>query len=101
MHGSVRKYRMDPELVETVAVKVEDGFVPIVSKLPGFVSYMVFEGEDGLIVTVSVFETEEAANQSADAAREWIKENVSDYVQEPLDVMTGELIVSAPVGAVW
>ena len=75
--------------------------MPIVSKLPGFVSYMVFEGEDGLIVTVSVFETEEAANQSADAARDWIKENVSDYVQEPLDVMTGELIVSAPVGAIW
>ena len=62
---------------------------------------MVFEAEEGLIVTVSVFETEEAANQSSDAARNWIKENVSEYVQDPLETITGELIVSAPVGAVW
>ena len=62
---------------------------------------MVFDGENGAIFTVSVFETEVAANQSADAARDWVKENVSEYVQEPLEVFTGELIVSAPMGAVW
>ena len=101
MHVSVRKYQIDPEAVEAVVVKVEDSFVPLISKLPGFVSYMVAEAEEGVVVTVSVFESEDAAKQSVDTARQWVQENVPEFVQAPLDVVTGEVIVSAPSEAVW
>ncbi len=48
MHASIRKYKIDTDSVVALAVRVEDGFIPIISKLPGFVSYMVIDAGDGV-----------------------------------------------------
>jgi hypothetical protein len=49
MHASIRKYKIDTDSVVALAVRVEDGFVPIISKLPGFVSYMIIDAGDGVM----------------------------------------------------
>ena len=59
MHASIRKYRIATEAMATLAVRVEDGFVPIINKLPGFVTYMVVDAGDGVVASISVFESED------------------------------------------
>ena len=101
MHASIRKYRINSDAIEALAVRVEDGFVPIISKLPGFVSYMVVDAGDGIVASISVFENEEAAEQSNAAAAAWVKENLSDVITEAPEITAGEIALAAPTPPAW
>jgi len=101
MHASIRKYRINSDAIAALAVRVEDGFIPIISRLPGFVSYMVVDGGDGIVASISVFEDEEAAEQSNAAAAAWVKENLSDVIAEAPEVTAGEIALAAPTPAAW
>ena len=101
MYASVRKYRIEPDAAESLTVRVTDGFVPIVSKLHGFLSYMVIDAGDGVVVSISVFESQEDAERSNEAAAQWVGDNISDAVLGAPDVTAGEIVVAAPRPAVW
>lgn len=101
MHASIRKYRIDTDAIAALAVRVEDGFIPIISRLPGFVSYMVVDAGDGVVASVSVFESEEDAEQSNTAAAAWVRENLSDVITEPPEVTAGEIALAAPTPPAW
>ena len=96
MHASIRKYRINSDAVAALAIRVEDGFVPIISTLPGFVSYMVVDAGNGIVASISVFENEEAAEQSNAAAAAWVKDNLSDVITEAPEVTAGEIALAAP-----
>jgi hypothetical protein len=101
MHASIRKYRVNSDAVVALAVRVEDGFVPILNKLPGFVSYMVVDAGDGVVASISIFENEEAAEQSNAAAAAWVKENLSDVITEAPEITAGEIALAAPTPPAW
>ncbi len=101
MHASIRRYNIDTDSVAALKVRVEDGFIPIVSKLPGFVSYMVIDAGNGIVAAVSVFDDQEAAERSNAAAAEWVRENLADVVKEAPDITTGEIVLAAPTPAAW
>lgn len=101
MYASIRRYRIDAAAVAALKVRVEDGFVPILSKLPGFVSYMLVDAGDGVVATISIFESEEAAEQSNAAAANWVKESLADVVDQAPDITAGEIVLAAPTPAAW
>ena len=101
MHASIRRYRIGTDDVAALLVRVEDGFLPIISGLPGFVSYMVVDAGDGVVASISVFESEEAAEQSTAAAAAWVRENLSDVIMEPPEVTAGEIVLAAPAPPAW
>lgn len=101
MHASIRKYRVNSDAIAALAVRVEDGFVPILNKLPGFVSYMVVDAGDGVVASISIFENEEAAEQSNAAAAAWVKENLSDVITEAPEITAGEIALAAPTPPAW
>ena len=59
MYVTVRRYEgvSDPQ---KVAKLVEEGFIPIISEMPGFVAYHMGDVGDGVIVSTSVFEHKDA-----------------------------------------
>lgn len=101
MHASIRKYRINTQAVADLVVRVEDRFVPIISKVPGFVSYMVVDAGNGVVASVSIFDSEEAAEQSNNAAAAWVRENLSDVIAEPPEVTAGEIALAAPTPPTW
>jgi len=101
MYASIRKYHVHAASVAALKVGVEDGFIPIVSKLTGFVSYMVVDAGDGIVASISIFESADAAQQSNAAAAQWVKENLADLIQQPPEVTAGEIVVAAPTPAAW
>jgi len=101
MHASIRKYQIDTESVAALKVRVEDGFVPLISKLPGFVSYMVVDAGDGAVASISIFESEEAAEQSNAAAAQWVKESLADVIKRPPEITAGEIVLAAPTPPAW
>ena len=90
MYVAVRRYEgvTDPQKVAQVA---QEGFVPIISEMPGFVAWYLVDAGEGVIVTTSVFEHKDAEEQSTFRAGEFIAENLSPLMPNPPQVTAGEV----------
>lgn len=94
MYASIRRYRTpEPEEVRRL---VEVGFLPVLRRQPGFVSYTLVHAGNGVMVSVSVFETREGAEDSNRMAAEWAAQNAGPLVQGRPDITQGEVVAHAP-----
>jgi hypothetical protein len=91
MYAAIRYYQTDPDSVDEVARRVNEGFVPIISDMPGFVVYFVLNSGQGEIGSVSVFEDQQSAEESNRRAAEWVSQNLSDLLPGPT-FAAGEII---------
>ena len=93
MYAVVRRYEgvTDPQKVAQVA---EEVFVPVISEMPGFVSYYHVDAGDGVITSISVFEHKDAEEQSTFRAGELMQEHLApSLVPNPPQVTAGEVDV--------
>jgi len=86
MYAVSRRYQADPGAADEVARRVEQGFVPIVSAVPGFVSYAVLDGGDGVIISFGVFQDKASADASVAKAASWVRETLSALLPNPPEV---------------
>ena len=93
MYASIRQYngRNVPEF----ARRVQEGFVPIVRQVPGFVAWYLVDGGGGALFTITLCEDRAGAEASVSAAADWVPENVGDLVQGYPAVINGEVRVQA------
>jgi hypothetical protein len=90
MYAVVRRYEGVTD-TQKVARIVNEGFVPIISEMPGFVAYYWVDAGDGVIVTTSVFEHKDAEEQSTFRAGEFIAEHLAPFYPNPPQVTAGEV----------
>lgn len=96
MHISVRRYTIhDDRTTDEIVRIVQEGFVPIVSQAPGFISYYAFVAGDKVIASVSVFADEAGAEESNRRAADWVRQNLAQFVIGPPQVASGEVRVHA------
>jgi heme-degrading monooxygenase HmoA len=99
MHTVIRRYQ-GVQNAEEVARRAVAEFAPTLRDQPGFQGYWVVDAGDGVLATISVFETEEAAAESTAAAATWVQENLPNLVPNPPQVTAGATSgVSAEVPA--
>ena len=91
MYVAVRRYEgvTDPQKVAQVA---QEGFVPIISELPGFVAYYAVDAGDGVVVSTSVFEHKGAEEQSTFLAGEFVAEHLATLLPNPPQITAGEVL---------
>jgi hypothetical protein len=91
MYVAVRRYEgvRDPQKVGQL---VEEGFIPIISELPGFVAYYCVDAGDGVIVSTGVFEHKDAEEQSNFRAGEFVKEHLAPLLPNPPQITAGEVV---------
>jgi hypothetical protein len=92
MYVAVRRFEgvSDPQKVAQVA---EEGFVPIISEMPGFVAYYLVDAGDGVTVSTSVFEHKAAEEESTFLAGEFVAEHLAPLMPNPPQVTAGEVVV--------
>ena len=83
MFAAIRRYHTDPDSLDEVVRQVNEGFVPLISDMPGFVVYIALNAGQGEYGTVSVFEDQDRAEESNRVAEEWVKENLGDLLPSP------------------
>jgi hypothetical protein len=66
-----------PELTAVV----EKGILPLFAQEPGFINYGLIDARHAKVVSISIWETREEAQQSATMAAAWVKENIADRVR--------------------
>jgi hypothetical protein len=93
MYVAVRRYEGVTDS-QKVAKLVDEGFLPIISEMPGFVAYYCVDAGDGVIVSTSVFEHKDAEEQSNFRAGEFVQEHLAPLLPNPPQVTAGELVAS-------
>ena len=88
MHTVIRRYEGVEEAAEVTRRAVEE-FAPLLSGREGFQGYWVVDAGGGVIATITIFETEEAAMDSTAAAAGWIRENLAQLVPNSPQVTQG------------
>jgi hypothetical protein len=90
MYAAVRRFEgvRDPQKVAQVG---EEGFVPIISEMPGFVAYYWVDAGAGVIVSTSVFEHKDAEEQSTFRAGEFVAEHLAPLMPNPPQVTADEV----------
>lgn len=94
MHAVIRRYEgVDQSRRDELVRVLKDEFVPRLSEDADFQAYYVIF-EAGVLATVTVCETREAAEESTRLATEFIRErNLTDAVPNPPQVTAGEVTV--------
>ena len=91
MYATVRRYEgvTDPS---EVTRRAQEGFIPIISEMPGFVAYYLVDAGDGITVATSVFEHKDAEEQSTFVAGEFVAEHLAPLLTNPPQVTAGEVV---------
>ena len=87
MYMAIRRLKVQPGLLDEAIRRIENGFVPILSSVPGFVEYVGVQVGEDVALTISLFETQEQAEESTRRAAEWIKQNMAPFAAGPHEIV--------------
>jgi hypothetical protein len=91
MYVAVRRYEGVTDS-QKVAQLVEEGFVPLISEIPGFVAYYWVDAGDGVMVSTSVYEHKDAEEQTNFVAGKFVQEYLAPLMPNPPQITTGEVV---------
>ena len=91
VHTVIRRYEGAGDSAEVSRRAVEE-FGPMLRDRPGFQGYYVVDAGDGVLATITVFDTEEAALESTSAAKAWVAENLPELAANPPQVTAGSTV---------
>jgi len=94
MHATIRRYEgVDAARTNEVSAKVNETLVPQLRKLPGFAGYYLIEAGEGVISSLSLFETAEQAEESNKIVSTWITdENFASAIPNPPKITSGKVV---------
>ena len=87
-HAAIRRSRLRAGVSsEEVARIVRDGFVPLITAVPGFVAYYVIDTGQGGHVTISVFSDPRGPAESSRRSAEWVPGALGGLIEGPATVL--------------
>ncbi|MFD5656305.1 hypothetical protein [Streptomyces hirsutus] len=94
MYAAIRRYEgvTDPAAAGRL---VNEGFVPLMRQVSGFVAYYWVDAGDGVMVSTSVFQDRAGAEESVSKAADFVRDNLASLLPNPPQVTSGEVLASA------
>ena len=92
MYASVRRYDGVSDVGEATR-RVNEGFVQILSEIPGFVAYYWIDAGGGVMISTSVFEDRASAEQSNAKAADYVREKMAAVLPNRPQITAGEVVV--------
>ena len=91
LYAAVRRYEGVTDVKEATK-RVNAEFVPLISKMKGFVAYYLVDAGNGVIVSTSIFDSQDEADESTKQASGWVKQNLAALVPNPPQVTAGAVV---------
>ena len=91
MYVAVRRYDGVTDS-QKAGLLVDEGFVPIISEIQGFIAYYWVDAGDGVMVSTSVFEHKDAEEQTNFVAGEFVAEHLLPLMPNRPQITTGEFV---------
>jgi hypothetical protein len=94
MHATIRRYEgVDLARTDEVVSNVNETLVPQLRELDGFSGYYLVDAGNGVLSSVSLFQTSEQAEESANLVAKWISdENLNTAIPNPPKITSGEIV---------
>src|SRR5689334_9315455 len=90
MYTTIRRYNVKPDSTPEIIKRAENGFLPIITKSPGFLAYDLVNTGHDTVTAISTFEDRAGADLSTKLAEGWVKDNLSSMITEQPTIMHGE-----------
>jgi hypothetical protein len=102
MHATIRRYEgVDASRTDELSRKVNESLLPRLNKLSGFGGYYLIEAGNGVMTSVSLFETSAQADESTHLVVDWIQEEeLEKALPTPPKITSGKVVVRTMNGAV-
>ena len=92
MYAAIRRLRVQPGVFDEVVQRDESGLVPLLRSAPGFVEFDLVQVAEDVGVSITIFETQEQAEEANRRAADWVKQNIAPLVADPAEIVAvGEL----------
>ena len=91
MYATIRRYEGATDPSET-GRRVNEGFVPIISQIPGFVALYLVDAGGGVMISTSVFQDQSGAEESNKRAADYVRENLASLLPKPPQITAGEVV---------
>ena len=94
MHATIRRYEgVDTTRTNEVVSNLNETLVPQLRELPGFSGYYVIDAGNGVLSSISLFETPEQAEESTKLAAEWLSdENLDTAIPNAPKITSGKVV---------
>lgn len=99
MYLVVRNYKNVKGNKQELRNKITNEFVPLVSKIKGFVDYYCLLPSENTLTSISVFQDERGAQESVRAAADWVSKNLASYFPEKPEIVSGEVFTAGNVAS--
>jgi hypothetical protein len=95
MNVTIRRYEsIDQSRKSELIKKLDENLLPTLSELPGFNGYSVIDAGEGVMTSVSFFDTQAQADESTRVAASWLREQKLDTVLSSAPKITsGDVVV--------
>jgi heme-degrading monooxygenase HmoA len=94
MFTSIRKYKVRRGSAEELARRVRESFVPLIRQMQGFRGYYLLDGGPDVLITISMFDSADAAFASNEKAADWVRNNVLEFTRGMPEVMIGNALIA-------
>jgi len=96
MHVTMRRYEsIDQSRASEILKKAEENLVPALSELPGFSSYSLVDSGNGVMTSVSFFDTAAQADESTRLSSSWVSEqNLETALPTAPKITSGPVVVN-------
>ncbi|MFI6286744.1 hypothetical protein ACIBCM_18675 [Streptomyces sp. NPDC051018] len=94
MYAAVRRYEgvTDPAAAGRL---VNEGFVPLMRQVSGFVAYYWVDAGEGVMISTSVFQDLAGAEESVSKAADFVRDHLASLLPNPPQVTAGQVVASA------
>jgi hypothetical protein len=95
MFATIRRYEaIDQARTSELVKKADETLLPSLSELPGFSGYSLIEAGDGIVSSISFFDTSAHADESTRVASNWVREQkLESALPNPPKITSGEVVV--------
>jgi hypothetical protein len=97
---SIRRYRLRTGEVDDLMHVVDEKFAERMAALDGFEAYHAVDCGGGELIAISVFNTQEQAEESDDLALDFVREDLGGFELERTEAFGGEVLVSRAMAEV-
>ena len=95
MYATVRRYEGVSDTRE-VARLVNEGFLPIIREIEGFVDYYFVDAGDGVMISTSIFEDSSGEEESNWRAGNFVGQHLTPFLPNPPHITAGEVVAHTP-----
>ena len=100
MHATLRRYEgVESSRTVELTKKVDENLIPKLKELPGFSGYYLIEAGNGVMTSLSLFDTAEHADKSSRLASNWVRdEKLETALPNAPKITFGEVVARDVVG---